>query len=251
MGIWITNRDKELIAMVWNYDRVSLVQVTRRFFPSYDTAQRRVRGLIKDGYLTCTLVPSQTGVGAARQLLGLGLKGRKLLELTSKEVSDMNHMEKLYPINHHLACCDFRVGMELACAYHQLDLINWKTDKTLQGEKEKPTPDASFTLVHPSKQVSLRLEMDMDTVPKKRMCQKIRDYYKKTDDRRLVLWDVPTEKRARYLLEWIKAVAVQERADHTMHLVAIRPQNPLDPEWRVVGIEHPVSLIGGFLWGSA
>lgn len=240
-GVSLTARDKAILLMVYEYDRVGIAQVARRFFNNLTTATVRVWRLIGAKYLRADRVPNESGYGAGRYLLGIGPQGRRVLGLSAKEVSSLNHLEKLYPLNHHLACCDFRVGLELDCASRKIALYDWKTDKTLQGAKERPTPDASFILGN----LGFRLEMDMATVPRKRMLAKLTEYVKKRDDRRLVLWDVPDERRAFYLLEWIKEVGFEQRADVTMFLVGVRAQNPLSPVWRVVGLPHPVSLIGG------
>jgi hypothetical protein len=248
MEIHLTERDTEALKLNVKLNRVTIDQIYRMFFTDRTTAKNRVIRLIHAGYFTGERVPSSSGFGYGRLLLGIGPKGKEKLNLTRAQMKRMSHFTKSQPLDHHLRTADFYIDLYLDCWRKGIGFRDWVGQQELRSNNEKPEPDATFTLTRRGATLDLRLETDMDTEDKSQVVEKIRAYYKKPEDRRIVLWDVPSEKRASYLLQWIHAVCAQEQGDRTLHFVAVRPLNPLDAVWRVVGLEQPVSLIGGQQW---
>jgi hypothetical protein len=190
-----------------------------------------------------------TPVGSGIYLYALAVNGRRALAeylgLSIGDVQRLSYLQDPIFVDHHLAICDFRLKLSRACQSYGLELEHWETERSLRGRKARPEPDGIFTI----KGKSFRYEMDMGTVSRKNMLVKLKAYLK-DKDRTLVLWDLPDTNRLNRMKEWCLSVATSERLDHTMFLLAIRPENPLDSTWTVVGINNPVSLLGG-RWDSS
>ena len=284
-SLTITPRDIEILKLVYDFDRCSREHVLRRFFGKRGVLQagpqsachRRVAKLIKAGYLTGGLadrLPSLTGVGSGKILLGIGARGRLLLaELLGLSRSELNRLRQIQsPVAaaHHVAICDVRLSLLLASErLPGVELEEWVSERELRtppitrvrdplpgqpGQKATLIPlvaDGAFILQLQAGAIQPHLlEVDMATIPSKRMRQKLRAYLvQASEDDRPILWVVPTIKRAREVTAWALAEASSlEGADPTIFWVAIRSHLSADsildcPVWQVVGGPEATSLL--------
>ncbi len=278
----VTSRDIQILEFVYSFDRCSREHVLRRFWakngalgPGPESAcHRRIAKLITAGFLTADRLPSLTGVGSGKSLLGIGPRGRLLLsELLGLSRSELNRLRQLqspFAAAHHLAICDVRLCLILASEQlGQVELTEWVSERELRtppitrvrdpkavrvGEKPPLIPlvaDGAFTLSLASGQSqSWLLELDMGTIPQKRIRAKLRAYlvnYRK--DPRPILWVVNDQKRKAEILSWSLAEAeALEGTDPTIFLVTTRAQISehsilTAPIWQVAGGPEGLCLI--------
>src|SRR5207253_2798760 len=123
----ITPRDIKILQLVYAYDCCSADHVCSRFFGSSPApgnygprvgCYRRIARLRQAGYLTAFRLPSLSGMGSGKSLLGLGSRGRQLLaehlELPRSELKRLKQVVTPILGAHHLAVCDVRLALELA-----------------------------------------------------------------------------------------------------------------------------------------
>lgn len=248
--MWEMPRDKQIILMVYNYDRVMLEHIQRVFFKTYITCHARIAQLIAHGYLTAQQLYPTTPRGSGKLLIGLGKLGKRIVAQHYGV-----HPPQLQPFRsgdkgqHHSAICHFRIGLEQACrARGDVSVMDWTTERILQKQKLNPRPDGLFTLEWNGKTQDYRLEMDMDNHERWYMLENFKAYLK-LPERSPVLYVVPSEKRKRYLLEWALAVATKDHLDSSFIWVAVMPTNPLDYVWYAPNTPEAFPLLGG-PWGS-
>jgi hypothetical protein len=267
----ITPRDALLQLMVFAYDGCLISHLYRRFWSSGGTdspasaaCYRRIAQLVAGGWLQATRLPSLTGTGAGYQFITLGPRGRQLvaehLGLPRSELRRLREVETPFALAHHSAICDFRVALEMACEQTGLARLDeWTSERELRqppivrvtdprpsGPGFSPAtipliPDGTFRLRFPDgTAASFRLEMDMGTIPRKRLSQRLRgQLVHASTDERPVLYVVPNERRLRDITAWATEEANALGADPTIFWVAtfdrIRPAAILSPIWQVVG----------------
>lgn len=268
-GTTITSRDIDILLMIYRYGGCAISHVFGRFWPSSsrlrpgNSCYRRVHQLMDAECLSVKRLPSLSGLGAGRAFLTLGPKGRRVLaeflDLPKSELQRLRHIETPFIGAHHLAICDFRLSLELACAdSDRIELVEWITERelrippVLRIKDPRPSPgqtaaqipligDGEFRLhFHDGTEASLRLEMDMGTIPAKRMRARLRAYLAHARaDERPVLWVVPDNHRLRSLAGWCEEEAAFLAADPTIFWVGlagdIDHSTILGPIWQVVG----------------
>jgi hypothetical protein len=122
-SITITNRDQQILEMIYFYDTCSIDHLTTKFFPQrLDSLSlygrkvacyRRIAELREAGYVETYRLGSTTGVGSGKMLISLGSKGRKTLSGYLASKSELRRQKEVsIPAirDHHLAICDFRLA---------------------------------------------------------------------------------------------------------------------------------------------
>src|SRR5688572_4642416 len=143
----ITPRDIKILHLVYAYDTCSAEHLCARFFGASPTpgrygpqvtCYRRVARLRQAGYLTGYRLPSLTGMGSGKLLLGLGTNGRKLLAehlgLSRSELKQLKQVVTPVLGAHHLAVCDVRLAVELACESRAGVSLDWLSERELRNQ---------------------------------------------------------------------------------------------------------------------
>lgn len=258
-GINLTDRDREVILMVYNYDSCGYAHVYKRLFSgiTYAKFYERMRELIDNGYIVAHRLPAISGIGAGKNLLNVGRKGFYELHdlLGPGKLRRPRKISRAIPADHQHGICDFRVDLELGClrTNHQetdpeVYIYRWTNERELRGKTDR-IPDAEFELVILSNEIdphatprilgqqAFRLELDRGTIDdSERMIKRLVDYIS-GDDRSPVLWVVPDQKRADKLSEWTLTAAqrVTIGADPTMIWITTAGSDPLGDVWQIVG----------------
>ncbi len=284
---FITLRDIQILRMVYFYDTCSAYHICSRFFgcdfPSGKygprvACYRRIARLTEAGYLTTYRLPSLTGVGSGKSLLGLGPKGRKLLgEHLQLPLSELKRLKQVVtPVlgAHHLAICDVRLSLELACQRIPSLSLEWVSERELRIPPVTKIPDPrphpegvalpeipliadgrfSICLLDGAAQ-TFELEVDLGTIPSKRMLSKLAGYLglsQKTPV--LVLWVVPDQRRLEAIRSWALTLSKMLGADPSIFWITrkelLTPETVLDPIWQVVGGPEAHALIPDILTKS-
>src|SRR5438270_7368979 len=115
----LTARDEAIIQMVFSYDGVAIHHIQARFFPTpgaRSACYTRIGALVKEGYLTASRIPSQTGLGTGKAFLTAAARSRpllaKLLNVALPELWRGTRAHAPAIIEHHLAICDTRLSCE-------------------------------------------------------------------------------------------------------------------------------------------
>ncbi len=270
--------------MVYSYDTCSADHICARFFgcDNYSgkygprvACYRRIAKLRQEGYLVTYRLPSVTGVGSGKSLLGLGPKGRKLLgEQLELPVSELKRLKQVVtPIlgAHHLAICDVRLSLELACQRTPSLSLEWVSERELRIppviKVSDPRPhsegvsfpeipliaDGRFTLCLPDGAAqTFELEVDLGTIPSKRMLSKLAGYFGLSQKTHvLVLWVVPDQRRLEAIRSWALSLSHELGADPSIFWITrkelLTPETVLDPIWQVVGGPESHALIPDIL----
>lgn len=116
-GIILTERDINLLTSIYKYRDLSTSQVQRLYFPSMQTANRRIRLLVQAEYILSFQVP-----GVSERLVTLADKGAEavaenlLIPLPELGLSSGRKKPKdYYFLKHFLAQSDFRIALTQAC----------------------------------------------------------------------------------------------------------------------------------------
>ena len=172
-------------------------QLRFRYFPtntrgSQVACYRRVSRLIKGAFLEPNYVPFLANTGRGKALLTLGPQGRilvsQLLGIPRSQIGRVR-LDSPVVIPHHLALCDTRLALELACERSTSFILeSWVPERELRqspitvkdpktGETAPLVPDAAFSITPtPGRTERFFVEQDMGTVPVGRMRPKLRAY---------------------------------------------------------------------------
>jgi len=182
----LTERDVEVILDIYKYRYLKAEQIKALHFPSIQTARRRLRALVRGGYVKYFTVP-----GISEYIYHLDKKGA---EVTASELGvdlkDLRWSRKLkepkdyYFMRHFLKINDFRIILTSACRFSDIDLLGFIPDyygeKTERGGTAKyirdfvldikdrsrvisHTPDGVFALEKDGKSALFFLEIDRGT----------------------------------------------------------------------------------------
>jgi len=180
------------------------------------------------------------------------------LQLSRSDLHRLRDIQTPFAAAHHFALCDFRLNLELACEEAAMELSEWVPERVLRTPpvvkvpdprppKGSPSslipliPDGEFLLtLRDSRSQSFRVEIDLATISRKRLAQRLRGYlaHAKKDDRP-VLWIVPDAARKQAIVEWASAEAREIGADPTLFWITqaslISEDSVLGPIWQVIG----------------
>lgn len=259
--------------MVYEYDGCAIHHLSERFwqrtsrqFGPRSSFYRRIRQLVGAGYLQGRRLPPLLGSGGSgKTFIALGPKGRTLLaaylDLPRSHLRRLRDIQTPYQGAHHLAVCDVRLWLELACdqAGPAVEFVEWIPEHELHQppilkvQDPRPSypgtttclipliPDGEFILRLPDgTSQGFRLELDMGTMAAKRVRAKLRGYLAHAVmDHRPLLWVVPDERRQQLLASWAMGEARDLGVDPTVFWITQRPQlsaeTILTPVWQVVG----------------
>ena len=264
--VQLTERDYQLLVMVFAYRGLTIAVLRRRFFPTpgaRSACYARVQRLVVGQYLTAHRLPSTSGVGSGKTFLILGPRGRsviaKRLGCSRGELGRASRLIAPLVVAHHLAICDVRLSLELATDRSPvLSLVNWIPESELarapcsitdpiNGQAVRWVPDGAVTLALPDgRRQQFLLELDRGTIPGKRLRARLRGYLVLADVRpRPVLFVVPDTARVDAIRHWVEAEAARLGADPTVVWLTtmdrVGERTILDaPIWEIVG--HPERL---------
>jgi hypothetical protein len=174
----VTERDCRLIASIADCRYLTVAQVQRLHFPSEQTATRRLRTLMRAGYVTSFRVP-----GLPDRFVAVTDNGAKLVnQATGRDVRvPRKRPSDAYFLRHFCALNDVRIAVERACEPASIRLVRFIPEyegevngdgvprKQLQdsvkvdGTTISHTPDAVFVLEHQGKAALFFLEVDRGT----------------------------------------------------------------------------------------
>lgn len=224
----LTDRDRDLLALVYEYGGVLAGHLRRRFFATpggTSACYRRIALLVVHDYLTAVRLPSTAGQGSGPNFLTIGPAARPLLAtmlgVPRAELGRVDHSFAPLFVQHHSAICDTRLAFERAD--HQpetpVHLVEWIPERELKRQslrirdpKTDTTapivPDAAMTLqLSDGRMQMLYLEQDMATVAPRRMRSKVRLYLAHeagTSHLPMILVVTTTKGRQAALASWIQ-----------------------------------------------
>jgi Replication-relaxation len=257
----MTQRDLQIIAMVYEYEGCAVEHIRKLFFQGSNIRSipcyRRLSYLVKQGYLRSLLLPALN-----KHFLTPGARARSVLSYVL-EGSEMKRIRIESPllILHKLGICDIRVSLELASkaspVFHLTEGVNESALRraplfVADPETKKRTfliPDAGFTLLSQTtgRKADFFLEMDLATVSLKAIRQRVRGYLLRKDPCP-VLFVVPDASRQKAIAQVTLEEARILKANPTMIWITTKdwmtPETILSAPWLVVGRETPVTFQG-------
>ena len=256
----MTQRDINIIAMVYEYEGCAVEHIRKTFFQGSSgrsiPCYRRLSYLIKEGYLRSLLLPALN-----KHFLTPGAKARLVLSslLKGSEVRRIR-IESPLLILHKLAICDIRVSLELSSKASSLFVLTqWINESVLRRapltaqdpETKKQTtliPDAAFTLQSVAgRKADFFLEMDMATVSLTHIRQRLRGYLLR-EDPSPVLFVVPDANRQQAIAQVALDEAKELQANPTKIWITLRervtPETAFSAPWVAVSHPTPVTFQG-------
>jgi hypothetical protein len=190
----LTRRDRQVIHAVYKHRFLRRNQIQALFFPSRNTANRRLQGLFQHGFLKRLLPPVQLGEGREQAIYALDERGADLIA-AEKGVAreDVRWRKKdnkasFLFLDHSLHINDFRIAIALAANARGYRIARWLDEREIKSLRERVpapgkqrrclpvTPDAFFEVDLGDRRAGFFLEMDMGTMTNKRFKDKVRAY---------------------------------------------------------------------------
>jgi len=270
----LTERDRAVLRMVAAYGGLTTDHLYRRYwstsaFPS--ACYGRIARLVDAGFLHSTRMAPLSGVGTGKAVLTLGRCGQQLLAadrgVRPVEIPRASPLTHPMTAAHHLAICDFRLGLELAAEAHpDVELLDWVTESELRRTPVKVMdtyavlgnparrqitliPDGLFTLRFHGREQRGLLEMDLGTTSLPRLQVKLRGYLRWYQEQAIPLFLVTTSPgRAAAIAQAVASLAHELHANATLIYLATRQQIIdgailSEPIWQQVGRPGPVALL--------
>ncbi len=191
----LTERDRQIIMVVYQYRILTTNQVEALFFtPTQDKAKSlynsrcrlRLQALYHAGYLKRDEQPQKMSEGRKPLLYSLDVEGAKLIaQMLDVPVADLEWRRKApvispFTLEHLLATNDVRVQVEITARRHGLEVSKWLDDHTLrqkgttdyvmlknkEGSEQRVSlvPDGYFILENQEVRHHQFLEIDMGTM---------------------------------------------------------------------------------------
>jgi len=266
----LTQRDIEIILMVYFYDGVLISHLRRKFWPnvlSHTSYYRRIKKLIEAGYLKGS--SSEPFTKADRIWLTVGPSARPLLSqwlgVSGHQLQTTTKTTSPFIVAHRAAVGDVRLSLELSAQiYPWIRFLEWQSEGELarvpmqvteqvkhQEKTESVTryilPDGAFNITTNTHSFRAFVEVDMGTIPH-RLSQKLRDYLifeKEIKPKIPVLFIVQDnfrmqKDRAKSILKWAQEAALGLGMSSEIFWIAkradISEQTILtSPIWQVAG----------------
>jgi hypothetical protein len=265
-AIQLTQRDIDILLMIYYYDGLVVSQIRRRFWPSFGARSpmyERLGRLVAADYIRSSRLPALTRSGSGPTFYTLGPASypllKELLGLTHSDIKRLRHHIPLYWV-HDAQVRDFRLTLQLACESSGLvELTEWMTDASLKRQPikvalDKQTthelvPDGIFTLsLSDGRSKTAYLEIDRGTQQSPTAFKrKVRAYLSHIRAKPTpVLYVVPDEARREQLSSWIAAEALSCEANAKLFAIALRAHVSQEtilhgPIWQVV--DGPIMAI--------
>lgn len=265
-----TERDAEIVRLVYDYRLLSQTQLQRLLRKSRSTVQQSLMRLYHHRYLERVFLPIAYG-GSSPTVYILDTRGMELLQRMGVEDFTGVPSKGLSGVflEHSLAMNDFRISVTHACERLGWWVPQWQTENEIKSDYDRVTvrtrskvlivpivPDSYFTIEIPGRGVShFFLELDRATMTLKRFRAKIAgyvEYYKQgmyehrfgaKGFRVLSVVDAPGTARVENLTKDSATVPGIGRRFWFAHLPDLTPESVLtNPVWHVASQPERVSL---------
>lgn len=199
--IQITPRDRHILRSVYKHGFMTVEQIELAFFPPpasrtspSSAAYDRVRQLWLWGYLERVELPIPRMLGGRQPcLFALGRRAVSVVAADLGKGKRPVHQRRLdrlddQNIDHDLKAAAFWAQLRALARGKRVKNWYWTSERDLKAEQRRikdpetnkwlaVLPDGEFRIVYPSGDVQLCfLEIDMDSMPEKRFCQKMRAF---------------------------------------------------------------------------
>ena len=181
-GMRVTQRDKELLRLVYEMRQLTAAQIDSVLFKNChpSVGVRRRKKLRMQGFLSARWAPISRSEGQSFYVYSLGPQGTGIV--AESEGYSLNGVRKRQRQDerlswlwylHREAITDVRLSFLKACN-RQSYTLSWQTDEelaarklttTLNGKKVPILPDAFFTITLPAKRASFFLEVQRESRP--------------------------------------------------------------------------------------
>lgn len=181
----LTERDNAILLALYKHRYLSAAQVQRLFFPSLQTAHRRIRQLARAGLVGTFRSPGVPGLIAFLTPRGVASVAASLGATATELVATRTRPKDHYFLRHFLAVNDFRIALTRACAARDdvsllgffADHVGERTDRDVlrrylrdvaadvqaPGAEIGHTPDGVFALQFGDAAALFFLEVDRGT----------------------------------------------------------------------------------------
>lgn len=267
-----TERDREIVRLVYDYRILSQQQIAQLVGKSRSTVQQSLVRLYDHQYLDRVFLPVST-LGSSPTLYILDKRGIEMLQrygvasFTGVPSKDISPFFK----EHTLAINQFRIAITLASKRLGWEIAEWRTENELKADYDRVNvrtgivgkaqhipivPDSYFVVRIPGRGIShFCLELDRGTMTLERFKMKMIGYvayhksggYEKRFNaqslRVLTVVDTPTPKRMVNLVALTGQVEGIGRRFWFAHLPNVTPTTALlEPIWLVAGSERSEAL---------
>ena len=267
----LTDRDLAIIDMAFIYGGCSISHLQTRFFPtpgSRSPCYTRIAKLVEAELLASRRLPSQTGVGSGPLFLTVGSTARPLLAnllgCSQSELRRQSRMHAPAPLYHHLATCDFRLSLDLACERSKVITgVEWTPEWELRRRPIRVEDNQAGTtivliadglfrlMLGDGSEQAFLVEIDMGTMTDlKRLRSKLRGYLLAAKTEPVpILFVTTTKARQEHLVHLAAGEGQRLKADTTIFWFttqgAVTPESILSaPIWHVVGGPERMRLTG-------
>jgi hypothetical protein len=200
MPLALTQRDKDMLARIWQDKLLYASQIRRIFFNSKSAANMRLHRLWENGYLERCFLPTLILQGLSEALYfldkkgvdtvstGLGIERTKVLQGIRYLKWKVNTKSFLLTLDHTLAVAEFRIAFEEACRIHDgIKFERWVSERECQDEYRfrrafmgkligKFRPDGFVQYRHDGRMFSSFVEVDLATMSNKAFEEKVQRY---------------------------------------------------------------------------
>lgn len=266
-----TDRDRQIVRLIFDYRLLSQRQLERLLGKSRSTVQQSLIRLYHHQYLERLFMPISR-FGSSPTLYTLGKRGIELLRRAGVHnfVGIPSKHSSSFFLAHTLAINEVRLAMTQAAHQCSWSIAEWRTENEIKSDYDrvpvimnlfKPQklavlPDGYF-VINPSLegQTSYFLEVDRGTMPLKRFTTKIAAYvayykhggytrrFKTKGFRVLTVVDGVGKGRVQGLLAASAGIKGIGRRFWFAHIDEVTRYNPLtDPIWQIAGTEEQVAL---------
>ena len=194
-SIRLTPRDIDVIKAVAAYRALDREQIQALFFPSRNTANRRLVRLFQHGYLWRRILPMEYGQGDRPAVYVLDAKGVELIG--DQQWTKKKREAGFLFLDHLLRINDVRIAFTLGARDHAVTVSEWLDEGTLKSpqmrdyvevsrerasgkRKVAVIPDGYFILDLGDKRAHFFLEVDRGTIANKRWKTRVKAYQEYT-----------------------------------------------------------------------
>jgi hypothetical protein len=187
----IESRDIALLTDLASYRFLNTEQIAALYNRGTRNLQRRLHDLYHSGYIDRPPQQNLAGLSNRHIVYGLGVKGAEVLFADAERdervrLVKQNRRTTFPYIAHALMISQFRATLTLALKEHPTKpkIEKWlqgyelKDALALRGENPELVPDAFFTIGEGDDALDFFLEADRSTMPRERVLEKMKIYWK-------------------------------------------------------------------------